>query len=264
MMQGLKFHRNSAIKSLVNYSLMTTTGLLGTPGKFQEAIQATVSLMHDSNYQHISVSGVSRPVLFIYYSDPDLERIFNGSLQSMREPIDYIRQLSTEQGLGNPYIVILLSGADKAESVRLSLGADAISEYVSGTRKGGVQPWTDFEKSIEVEWDSYAAKTSGHVIPTLRSGADIRARCQTPPPFEHRFPNGFECESFYVKNPTLSELKAEFRSALSWIKSNPNKNPANLVLIYSWSECDESGNCLMPTIGDPKGDKIKAISEILR
>jgi len=32
------------------------------------------------------------------------------------------------------------------------------------------------------------------------------------------------------------------------------------MLVYAWSECDESGNCLMPTLGDPAGRKIDAVA----
>ena len=123
--------------------------------------------------------------------------------------------------------------------------------------------WAEFEPSIEADWDAFAAASSANAVPTLRSGADIRARCQTPPPFDHRFPPNDKCDNYTV-NPTLEELKGEFRNALLWIERHQEKDPAQLLLVYAWSECDESGNCLMPTYGDPVGEKLRAIREILQ
>ena len=181
--------------------------------------------------------------------------------QPLREALEELRAGSERRGLGNPYVVVTLSGAKQAESVRASIGADAISQYVAGRRRGR-QRWAQFEPSIEADWDLYAAATSADVVPTLRSGADIRARCQTPPPFDHRFPPGSLCDDF-VFNPTLEELGQEFRHARAWIDMRRARDPAALMLVYAWSECDESGNCLMPTYGDPSGRKLDAIARAL-
>jgi len=263
MMKGLAFHRSSAIKSDVRYALITQATLLGVESNYEDAVNATIQLMRDNNYQHISLQGASRPLLFFFYDPGDVNAVFGGSLQKVKTPIDSIRKACIEQGLGNPYIVVLAGPAGKAEAVREALGADAISQYIAGQRNGRVMSWAQFEPSIEADWDDYAAATTAHVVPTLRSGADIRARCQTPPPFEHRFLPNDKCENYTV-NPTNEELKREFRNALLWIERHREKNPSRLLLVYAWSECDESGNCLMPTYGDPTGQKLRAISEILR
>jgi hypothetical protein len=263
LMKGLVFHRASSIKSQVDYALMTTTGLIGKPGQYDDSTKAIVDLMADSNYQHVSDRGQNRPLLFVYYQAADVAKIFAGSLAAVKQSMDAIRKSSANRGLGNPYIVVLLGPAKAAEDFRIAVGADAISEYISGNRKKGVEPWGNFETTIEADWNAYAAATSAAIVPNLRSGADIRARCQTPPPYDHRFQPGFDCGKFYIINPTLAELKTEFQDATSWVRSHPQRDPTGLLLVYSWSECDESGNCLMPTYGDPDGRKLKAISAAL-
>ena len=262
MMKGLAFHRSSAIKSEVKYALMTQATLLGVENNYNDAVNATIQLMRDDNYQHISLQGASRPLLFFFYDPGDVNAAFGGSLEKLKKPIDSIRKTSIEQGLGNPYIVVLAGPAAKAEAVRKALGADAVSQYIAGNRNGHVMSWAQFEPTIEADWNHYAAATSADVVPTLRSGADIRARCQTSPPFDHRFPPNDKCENYTV-NPTNEELKAEFKDALLWIERHREKDPTRLLLVYAWSECDESGNCLMPTYGDPTGQKLLAISEVL-
>ena len=56
-------------------------------------------------------------------------------------------------------------------------------------------------------------------------------------------------------NPSIEELKSEFQKSLTWISAHKDRDPSSLLVVYSWSECDESGNCLMPTIGDPTDRK---------
>jgi hypothetical protein len=262
LMRGLVYHRASTIKSDVKYAMIVTSDLLGRAGNFDAAAHAIVDLMRDSNYERSRANDKNfRPLLFLLYNPVDLKRFFNGSFAAMKEVVDAVRRLSIDKKIGNPYIVVLSSPAKSAEMARLALGADGISEYIAGNRSGGAQPWSTFQPTIEADWDAYATATSADAIPTLRSGADIRARCETPPPFDHRFAQS-KCDT-YVLNPSVKELKSEFQKALTWISTHKSRDPFDLLVVYSWSECDESGNCLMPTIGDPTGKKIQAISEVL-
>jgi hypothetical protein len=263
LMRGLTYHRASAIKSNVRYTMMTTSGLLGRADQYGAAVEATVALMRDPNYQHVSTrGGGSKPLLLLLYDPADLAHFFSGSLLKMKDVIDAIRRSCAEARLGDPYIVIVFGPPNGAETVRRALGADGISEYIAGKRSGGVQSWAAFEPSMEADWDAYATASPADAIPTLRSGADIRARCEIPPPFDHRFA-AKKCDSFVV-NPSIPELTFALQKAVGWIETHRTRDPANLLLVYSWSECDESGNCLMPSIGDPSGQKLKALAETLK
>ena len=176
MMRGLWFHRHSAIKSEVDYAVMTTPSLL-VGGDRRAARQATLNLIADDNYQRTTIAGASRPVLFLYVETSEADR-WIGAAATLRDALDGLRAASRERGLGDPYLVLTLSGADKAEALRAAIGADAISQYVAGRRRGH-EAWAAFEPGIEADWDRYAAATRADVVPTLRSGADIRARCET-------------------------------------------------------------------------------------
>src|SRR5579863_49057 len=259
MMRALRLHLRSDIRDQVRYALMTTPGLLIGENR-KAAIEATLSLMEEKNYQSVVIDRSWRPLLFLYFESAQTFAE-PGRGNALRAALDTLRAASLSRGLGNPYIVVTLSGAVAAEDVRAALAADAISQYVAGRRQGH-QSWAAFEPSIENDWNAYAAATAADVAPTLRSGADIRARCQTPPPFDRRFPPGSQCDD-YVDNPSLAQLEQEFRHARSWIEARPERDPAALILVYAWSECDESGNCLMPTYGDPGGRKLDAIARAL-
>lgn len=185
-------------------------------------------------------------------------------LKNLQGPFDDIRRRANEEGLGEPYIVVLAGSGAQAEAIRKGIGGNAISRYQPGKRDGHAMPWTDYAATFEAEWDSYAAATSADVVPTLSTGGDIRARCETPPPWDvGRFPANGDCDN-YAAIPSTEELKAEFRNAVGWLRNHGEKDPARLLLVYSWSECDESGNCLMPTYGDPDGKKIRAIRDALK
>lgn len=263
MMKALAYHRSSGIKSQTPYALILQARTLGHKDDYRDAVESALSLMRDTNYKKLTVDGQQRPLIFFFYDENDLHSSFGGSLQNLRDPFDLIRESSRRQNLGNPYIVVLAWSGIQAEGIRSALGADAISRYDAGERKKGVTPWSEFENSIPRQWESYARATPAAVVPFLSTGADIRARCETPPPWDHgRFTSG-RC-SDYTINPSTSELQAEFRDAVAWIELHRDKDPANLLLVYSWSECDEGGNCLMPTYGDRDGVKIRAISTALR
>ncbi|MBB4198013.1 hypothetical protein CCR94_05060 [Rhodoblastus sphagnicola] len=262
MMRGLAFHRASALKNLVPYALIATTSTIGSARDVASAGRAIARLMGEANYKTVELNGARRPLLFLFYDAHDVASAFGGDLALARRALDTLRHLARDQGSGDPYIVVLASPAGLAESLRRALGADAISEYVAGRRTGKPESWAAFAPSIEDDWRAYAAATQAQAVPLLRSGADIRARCERPPRWERRFKPGDACGN-YVEKPDLDQLKAEFLHARDWILRPEAKNPARLLLIYSWSECDESGNCLMPTLGDPTGQKLKAIGAAL-
>jgi len=262
MMRGLAFHRASAIKDLVPYALIATTSTLGSARDLTTAAAAIADLMRDSNYKTVDLAGVRRPLLFVFYDKQDVARLFGGDLGLVRQSLDNLRQRAQKQGSGDPYVVVLASPAALAETLREALGAEAISEYVSGRRTGQPESWSAFAPSMEQDWRAYAAATRAQAAPLVRSGADLRARCAHPPRWERRFQTAASCDN-YVENPSLDQLKAEFARARAFIATPEAKDPARLLLIYSWSECDESGNCLMPTHGDPTGEKLRAVGEAL-
>lgn len=263
MMRGFALQRKSQIKSEVPYALILQGRVLGRTDEYSDAVAKIVSLMHDENYQKAIIAEKTRPLLFFFYAENDIRQSFDGSLKNLSGPFNSIRNSALAEGLGDPYIVVLAWSGVQAEGVRKAIGADAISRYFAGHLNGNVIPWANFESTVEADWDHYSSATKSNVVPALSTGGDMRAMCETPAPWDNRFAPGDKCQR-YAQNPSIGELQTEFRDALGWMQEHRNRDPGRLLLIYSWSECVESGNCLMPTYGDPKGEKLRAVGEVLR
>lgn len=65
-----------------------------------------------------------------------------------------------------------------------------------------------------------------------------------------------DVEGIYYQNRTPILFKNQVKEALSFLSIKRMDN--NLIFIYSWNELGEGGY-LVPTIGDPKGEYLKAI-----
>lgn len=264
MMRALAFHRRSAIKSLVPYAIMAQARVLGAGGSVAEAAGKLVELFSDKNYLRVTIEGELRPILFLYYDPHEPSSHTESPVDILGSSLTRIRDMSVQRGLGNPYAVVVTSPASEAERVRARIGAEGISQYIAGQRAGRDMRWTEFERTIEDDWERYLAATAADVVPTLRTGADIRARCDTPPPWSPDLAKNKNACGGRIENPSSAELKYEAAKGRAWLARHRERARARLLLLYSWSECDESGNCLMPTYGDPTGNKIRAIGEAMQ
>ena len=77
MMMGLALHRSSKVANRINWCLMLSNGNMGDQGHYDASSRAVRDLILDPNYQLVSNS---KPLLYIYYTEQDLARFFNGSL----------------------------------------------------------------------------------------------------------------------------------------------------------------------------------------
>ena len=211
----------------------------------------------------VSIGGsLRRPVLFLLWQADGSRSYFADSVENVHLALAYLHDLVVASGLDSPYIVILhgLAGA----AIREQVGANAISSYISMFRLDNKGPWpyVDLDRQTRNYWTSLAA--TGHsVVPIAMVGWDVRPRIEHPFPPEQRPQNGRVDINRYYVLPTPSELAAHLQAAVSYIRNNPQSCPSQLLLIYSWDECDEGGG-LIPTLGDPQGRYLLAIRPVLR
>ena len=172
LMRGLAYLRSSAIKAKAPYALILQGRTLGQTNNFRAAVAKILSLMHDDNYERIVIAGQVRPLLLFFYEADGVNASFGGSIANLRGPFDLIRESAREQGLGEPYVVVLAWSGAQAEAIRESIGADANSEYFSGHWNGHVMPG-EFRKDRRGRLGSFWL--SGAV--GLRPHAEHRGGC---------------------------------------------------------------------------------------
>lgn len=106
--------------------------------------------------------------------------------------------------------------------------------------------WTTFEPLAEAFWTTMGS-TGTPIVPICQTGWDTRPRIQRPPSFVKIKPHFGE--SAYVVAPSPAQLTAHLQAAVSYVTANPTICPSKAIIIYSWDECDEGGNALIPSYG---------------
>lgn len=259
MMRGLAFHRASAIRSKVNVALIVATNGLGHTGQFGPAVDVIAGLIKEGGYQ-TCLGG--RPLLYLYFSEPDMAGYWGGSLDNLKASLDALRARCRIQGSGDPYVVVMAAPPEKAEQVRVALGGDAISIYAGPIPPGPQQPYAALAAATQAYWRKELRAAKAGMIPTVMIGWDKRPRKEHPPSWEKNIKRG-EGLDLYVKAPTPEEFAAECQHAVDLINANPQACAARTALIYAWNENSEGGP-LAPSLGDPDARKLNAAAPVIR
>ena len=253
-------YQSSRFKGQINWCGILSTDLFGPPpfgnGNWRETIREWAAYMAEPSYQKVGAQGIqSRPLLFVLWQSQDLTTFFDGKLTNFNLAVKYLNELVSTSGLGAPYIVLLagVKGAEIAEQV----GADAISNYISGFRSEISAPYASLDRQTRAYW-SKLASTGAPIVPIAMVGWDTRARREHLGPWHHA-----EGLDRYYKLPTPQELAAHVKAGVDYISTHPATCPSKVFLIYSWDECDEGGG-LIPTLGDPAGTYLSAIKPIFK
>jgi len=193
-----------------------------------------------------------------------VEKCQGGGPAGARELIDALRAAVKAADLGEPYIVIMDSGA--AESVKRTadlFGAQAISDYARHRNAAGGS-YADLCEVARSFWDACAA-AGAEVVPLAMAGWDRRPRVERPVPWESWQKPGAGLDRFYLL-PTPEELAAHIGEAMAWVEARPESCPAQTVIVYAWNEHDEGG-WLCPTLGEsgkPDASRLEAIARMRR
>jgi hypothetical protein len=258
-------YQSSSLRHMVGWCGIVTLDLLGSlpfkNGEWRNRMKEWAGYMSQPHYQKVTVNDAPvRPVLFLLWHPQDVKNYFADSVDNVRLALGYLRDLVKESGLDSPYIVIL-DGPEGA-SVTAECGADAISNYISGFRHEMVGPYRDLDRQTRAYWRTLAA-AGVPIVPIAMVGWDTRARRAHPVPWERSESTAPPNLRQYYVLPEPAELGAHLQAAVDYIGRNARACPSQLLLIYSWDECDEGGG-LIPTVEDPSGSYLSAIARVLR
>jgi hypothetical protein len=255
LMNAWNLHQSSGIKNTMNWCMLLPFSRSST---WKQNIPTYVSYFQQVNYQLVFANC---PLLYVFVDDlTALRNIWGSSWSDVQAFFIALRTAAASAGLGSPYIVIMNGNRVNAASYATQTGADAISNYRSGT-PGVARPWPTYEASIESYWAAMAA-TGTPIVPIAMTGWDPRPRAETPPTFA-RVQKPVN-EASYVIAPTAEQLTAHLQAAVGYVESHPAQCPSKAILIYSWNECDEGGNAIIPTWtgGAPETSRITALQRV--
>jgi hypothetical protein len=188
-----------------------------------------------------------RPLVYVLWSQGEIVSYFGGDHRNFAASLAFLRARCRAEGIGDPYVVIMAGQARTSAEIMLEVGADAISNYIPdmGPPPVGAVPWRVLDERTRVFWTTLAAQ-GVDCIPIATTGADTRARREHTESYaSHQFdgdPPG------YFVLPTPAQLTTHLAEAEKFIEVHPAACKSKALLIYSWDECDEGGQPLMPTM----------------
>lgn len=240
-------YQSSTFNSLINWCWISGGDLLGSTGNYASQVAQLVAWFQQSNYQKVLTN---RPVLYFNFSTAPSQ--FGGVLANFQAMLSALQSACATAGLGNPYIVV--NGAVPGNhNFAVQISADAISAYAAVVVTATGQPGTYSQMATGAKgfW-TQCASTGSNVVPNCVTGWDVRPRAQNPVPFQE--PGATPPYSGllnYFTAGTPSQIASHIQDAVNYVLANPSTSPSTLILVYSWTECDEGGGCLIPTLGDP-------------
>jgi hypothetical protein len=233
---GWQLYQSSTLKAQMNWCMIYGYGLFISQAA--SMLSTLTGLLAQSSYQRVTVSSVSRPLLYL---------LNDGTATStLAATITTFRAACVSAGLPTPYIVILLGGVAPAGAVAAT-GADAVDNYAYAPAViAGSYP--ALVTAAEAEWTTLAA-SGQQVVPTAMTGWDRRPRVEHPDHAEASYQSPYVGWSQYYAAGTPAQIAAHVGDMITWLKANTSAAPAQTGLIYSWDEHDEGGSTLNPSLG---------------
>lgn len=239
LMNAWQFYQNSAFNSQINWCMLAVNDFLfGSTGNFTTQVNQYVAWFQQSNYQKVLTN---RPLLFLFFSPYNFPS-FGNSAANFATMISALRTATTGAGLGSPYIVVM---NDSGHTTMTAIGADAISAYVGPSPGPAGAPYSALVSNVEANWTTMA-NTGAPIVPNAQFGWDTRPRGGTD----------------WVVPGTVAQRAAHLQDLINYIKNNASSCPANAGIVYSWTECDEGGGAMIPTVGDLPGE-VPVLNNIL-
>lgn len=249
-------YQTSSLKNNINWCWITTLQSMGTTGNFTATNAAFVAQFGQSNYQKVTVTTASRPVLYMSVSGTDLTNLFGGSLVNVAAMITDLRAQTVAAGLGTPYIIVMGGVPATSASTMTSIGADAIGAYTPTVAPVLNGSYPQLDTAAQAFWAALAVP-GVPTVPTAINGFFQTPRIAHPESFGAVAKPYFGINNVFAIS-TNAQLVTHLAAAVTYINAHTAVVPSKLLLIYAWTECDEGG-CLTPTLGDPTGAKLAAI-----
>jgi hypothetical protein len=255
MSAAWRLYQSSPNRRLVDWCAIVGPGFLGNDPFARTDLwhardETLLSWFGQPSYQTLA----GRPLIYVLWSEGEIATCFAGQRRNFAASLSYLRARCRALRIGNPYVVIMAGTAANSALISRAVGADAISSYIPdiGPAPRGAVPWAVLDQRTRLFWASLAGQ-GVDCIPIATTGWDTRARRAHPESWDHETDTN---PRDYFVLPTPAQLRAHLRAAGAFIAAHPAACPSRALLIYSWDECDEGGNPLIPTLAHPPGQSL--------
>jgi hypothetical protein len=260
--QAWTYHQASPNRSLVNWCPIISLSAVGSipfnSGAWQADVDEWVEHMASPNYQKIK----GRPLVFFMWADADLAW-FGHDIANFSRMIRYWRDSAASAGIGDPRFIVMAGLPSRSAAILDRTNCDSISNYIPSPLTMRREPgsWEALVADTQAHWAAQA-RTGVDCVPIAITGWDPRPRIENPEPFSDRQQTD---ANRYFETPTDSQVAALLQAAVEFINTHPKVCSTRAMLIYSWSECSEGGNCMIPTIGKPPPSSLlTAVARVLK
>lgn len=240
------FYQASPNKNRIKWTWMTFGNQFGSTTYSDNTWQAFCNARAADMLDPQIFKALGRPVIFVFWSSTYIASFFNNSNANAAASITYFRNACTTAGAGNPYIVLVwdVNPVGTVSAMATTLGADAHSNYATPfcfEQTAIPQSFDVCATNVESRWTS-AAATGVAMIPCACTGWDTRPS---------RTAGSYISSAVHFDLPTATRVGQHVTAMVNFVTSNAAACPGQFGLIYSWNECSEGGNALIPTLGLP-------------
>jgi hypothetical protein len=253
-----RLFQTSPLKERVKWTWITFLALFGANADREHFLDKLAVQMNQPNYLRIALDGVSKPVLFLLWNEREFRDVFHNDYDELRRTLGSLNDRVTSTGAAPPYYVVLRGDPQKAADIIRKIQADAIGSYSVTVATRPDHSYFSLRDQTRTFWDRMLA-TGVPIVPIVMTGFDQRPMIDHP--MDSR-PLDYRTTPFYYP-ATNDELTQELHEAFEFVRSNPTRIPSKMVLIYSWNENGEGGGSLNETLGDPKGERLRAFRRSL-
>ena len=255
MMAAWRLHQAATHTNDVNWAWLSGPGTLLGPGitfantaAWQAQCAQWVTYFSQTNYQKVLTN---RPVMFMLWDDGQITGSYGGLIANFATVLTYLNGLCAGAGLGNVYMVLQGQPAEMATNIPLT-GASAIGSYTMGTTviTAPNEAYTSLDTATQAAWTTYASQ-GVKCVPTIMTGWWAESERERPFTWQLSFQSPF---LYYNKNfahPTTTELANHIAACIAFVEANASVCESTMMFTYAWSECQESGNPMIPTLSDP-------------
>lgn len=245
---ALRLYLENKNRKDVGFSAIIGPWLLQTDESRLKLVRRLMKLVQDGQFEK---TPESKPILYYFYDHAAVNCIAAAKLF-----FTSLKKYFEQAHLPPPYIVVMSPNPVEGQSLLKKIGADALSAYAIQNNEKRA-PFKNLARFTEKFWNQ-EKYTGAEVVPTVMTGWDRRPRVENPVPWE-QLKKVKHAEELFYEQPKILELTQHVRSAIDWVKLNPQVAIANSILIYAWNEYDEGG--WLPPGLDKKSDRLSSIRQ---